>query len=104
MNRELDPRISDAVEGRLTGEEWSRFQSDLIQDEGLRSSYVRELWLHQSLITSRAEWADLSATEEEKPASGPVVKILWPLASAASLLIGIALWSMSSSQPVPKPV
>ena len=104
MNRNFDPRIADAVEGRLKGEDWSRFQSDLLLDETLRASYVSELWLHQSLVSCRTEWADLNVTDEGKHRIGVMSRILWPLASAASLLVGIAFWLVSSSQPKVRPV
>lgn len=95
MNPKTQDRVDRAVEGLLSGDEWTDFQSAVLADPALRSEYARRVWLHQSLRAAGPEIRTLLEAAAEPPQ--PDLRSTWvrgALALAACLALVAGTYSL----------
>lgn len=100
-----EERIQRALEGLLSTQELQDFESDVIRDAALRERYVEELWLHNSLRTAGADWAEL----EPKPTPNVVRRFFADSRHAVLLAVAcvgfaVGVFLISERRPAPKAV
>ena len=93
MNPRKQDLLDRAVEGLLSPEEWTEFQSAVVADAPLRAAYAQQVWLHQTLRTALPEMVALSQAPPAPPSLGAdfLRRKLWRsalLAACVALSLG----------------
>lgn len=92
-----DERIERAVNRQLSPADWEAFQKDVINDDGLRASYVESAMLHGQLAAIRDSLPSILTTE--KVAESRVTNRL-PWGIAAVLALGLlVLFTLHNQKP-----
>ena len=105
IDKRNEERIQRALEGLLPTQERQDFETDVIRDGALRSRYVEELWLHNSLRTAGVEWAELESNPAPK-----TVRRFFAVSSRAALLavacmaFAVGVFLILQQRAVPKAV
>lgn len=87
-----DERIDQALEGRLSAEDWRQLRADVIADDEFRAAWVERAWLHGQLLAERDSLPDLLDAEPPVARSSRWTPILW--AAAAAIVTALIVLSI----------
>ncbi len=86
----IDPRIDQSIEGRLSESEWETFQAELLENDELREQYVEQRWLHAQLLADRDLVSELAVESPAARRGNPWLG--WAAAAVIALLGSLILF------------
>ena len=89
-----EERIDRGLDGRLSDEEWTRLQADIIADPNLRGMYVERAWLHGQLQAEKPTLPHLIEAETDVVTPSFWRPFMW--AAAAAIVTALVTLNLRS--------